>query len=764
MTALITMGDKMESFYLTLRVASSAISDNKEGKPLQIDIQEAMYNVAGALYDLETHQCLENQGEGPDVLNEIVNDCCKKAAQTLRIVFAENVRIIIAENRKRLASKASLAIDAEASMNHAQRHINALIDLLGTWSNILMNINSLQLTGTCLSLIVAPLHLRIIEMAMDCFKQFKVDKRLDDWHRKMMLHVFSESSTETCSIIALDSLLSQIAAMREVVSRYYTFLNSIPLFSAVHDNSPSIDSKAALPNATLLSVVTRDERNLWRELDAVYVSLEHGYLVHTIKEALSQKGLLEVEANVFVPQATEDIFYLLQRIVERALVAGSESAALAMGSKAIELLDPASTEEAIIFMFLSDKRLFIHSHRNRQLMGSHGRGSAGDGEAPSTSSAAAADSASNDEPATLSILSLPASLTAESIQEKLTHAVGAEIAEELAAGATVIADVANGVNSWLSGISGRSGGAKSVVDIGHALQEHARVGSAVSSVDLLVAALEIETDGEGHRGSAREDSVVEFCLAPEDWGIFISGLAVAPTSIESLRKLYSVPVHGASRECIEGMAIIVQELSRVARCYADQVDNEARSFLTGLFEKHLQDKLATAIFAGYAIDGAEMEKRSGDSELVRAIHGFLGSGQTDGFLEAHVRPYFSTAAYGILLMQLAKLISETLLAAILAHCTFTEWGALLLHEEILGAIRAFEEAAELNLRSMRDAFTPLIWALKLLSVNQLADVRHYTVPAISGLDDPTARSLLMRRLDFPPDAVNKLKIKFEEIK
>lgn len=59
-------------------------------------------------------------------------------------------------------------------------------------------------------------------------------------------------------------------------------------------------------------MIQASEKNKWRELDAVYIALEFGYLSNAIKEALVEPGLLEVEKGVFVPQAVEDVFFLLQ--------------------------------------------------------------------------------------------------------------------------------------------------------------------------------------------------------------------------------------------------------------------------------------------------------------------------------------------------------------------------------------------------------------------------------------------------------------------
>jgi hypothetical protein len=103
-------------------------------------------------------------------------------------------------------------------------------------------------------------------------------------------------------------------------------------------------------------VVTLQEKNKWRELDAVYIALEFGYLSNAIKEALSESGLLEVEKGVFVPQAVEDVFFLLQRVVERALATGNEGSAFSVGNYIVELLDPL--QESEVFRLLSLRQTY----------------------------------------------------------------------------------------------------------------------------------------------------------------------------------------------------------------------------------------------------------------------------------------------------------------------------------------------------------------------------------------------------------------------
>ena len=98
-------------------------------------------------------------------------------------------------------------------------------------------------------------------------------------------------------------------------------------------------------------MVTAQEKNKWRELDAVYIALEFGYISNSIKEALSEPGLLEVEKGVFVPQAVEDVFFLMQRVVERALATGNQGSAFSVGNYIVEVLDPL--QDSKVFELLS---------------------------------------------------------------------------------------------------------------------------------------------------------------------------------------------------------------------------------------------------------------------------------------------------------------------------------------------------------------------------------------------------------------------------
>jgi hypothetical protein len=115
-----SIGPKVASFYLSLRGGGSDIN---------------IHDILAALMPLESHEPVQSLGETEDIIEEIVADCQKKSAQILRIPYADSVRTLIASCRKKLAAK--VALDADSSNQHSQRHINTLLELLGTWSNMI---------------------------------------------------------------------------------------------------------------------------------------------------------------------------------------------------------------------------------------------------------------------------------------------------------------------------------------------------------------------------------------------------------------------------------------------------------------------------------------------------------------------------------------------------------------------------------------------------------------------------------------------------
>ena len=289
-----------------------------------------------------------------DVVDEIVEDCRKKISSFFIALYADKVTSLITSSRKKITSKTAIRNTSSNnntninnnSNQHGQRHFNTLVELLGVWSNYIAEMIDLGLSTNTLSLILPPLHVRVIVLAQECFIQFKEDKKLDNWHTRINNNNSNSNSNNDnndVSILALDFLLSQMAAMREVVNHYYNFLT-------LHD----------------ITIGSNEELNKWRELDAVYISLEYGYLTHAVGDAIDESNLLDIESGtVYVPQAVEDFFFLLLRVTERAISTGSSHSILAVGNKIIEFLDPSNDYN--IYSLITTKISFRGVTRNKKV-------------------------------------------------------------------------------------------------------------------------------------------------------------------------------------------------------------------------------------------------------------------------------------------------------------------------------------------------------------------------------------------------------------
>ena len=254
-------------------------------------------HIIECLHEMET--ILEANDDNA-VIEEIVSDCQRKTAQYLRSLHSENVRNMITTCRKQLRSKA--ALDADSSYQHSQRHLNAMVELVGGWSNIVADLAQLDISDNVLNLCVSPLHVRVAETAFDCFNEFKEDKHIDSWYNKAMQvnappptatphssvaasrAAPPSSSSSSFNLSVLDYIISQLSAMRILISQYQFFLDE---------------------QCGLKALAEDIEMGRWREVEGVYSVLEGAYLSRAVAEAVSlcgEKALLEVQKNVWALQ------------------------------------------------------------------------------------------------------------------------------------------------------------------------------------------------------------------------------------------------------------------------------------------------------------------------------------------------------------------------------------------------------------------------------------------------------------------------------
>ncbi len=135
------LGSQLAQYYVALRsfeAVSSAGGVPREG------YDRVLEDVIIALANVESNLGNNNESSN-DVVNEIVEDCRKKAVATIRIIWSDTIRTLVTSCRKKLTNKAALNVDNNNRNQHGQRHLNTLVELLGEWSNIIKDVTSLTL-------------------------------------------------------------------------------------------------------------------------------------------------------------------------------------------------------------------------------------------------------------------------------------------------------------------------------------------------------------------------------------------------------------------------------------------------------------------------------------------------------------------------------------------------------------------------------------------------------------------------------------------
>ena len=160
---------------------------------------------------------------------------------------------------------------------------------------------------------------------MECYTKFKEDKYIVNWQKKVMM---AEDENVPINLVSLDAAITQMTAIRSIVFQYFVYLEDI-CGDFASDNWADVYSQQ------------------WKELDADYIALEFGYITLAIETALAEKGCLEVQPMVFAIQAAEDAFFVLQRVLERALSTGDDASIFSVCNKIVEVLDP--NQESIVY-------------------------------------------------------------------------------------------------------------------------------------------------------------------------------------------------------------------------------------------------------------------------------------------------------------------------------------------------------------------------------------------------------------------------------
>lgn len=124
----------------------------------------------------------------------------------------------------------------------------------------------------------------------------------------------------------------------------------------------------------------------------------------------------------------------------------------------------------------------------------------------------------------------------------------------------------------------------------------------------------------------------------------------------------------------------------------------------------------------------------------------------------------SQYAYMVFLIELSRLLVQRLMEQFIMTAHFSEWGALLLHQEVLSASSYLESLVDsVDARAvpaLKDVLAPLLYAVKVLTLDAPSDIRRYRFPA-SVFSEEQVRKLMQRRVEFSKEAVAKVRINID---
>jgi len=730
-------GELLQAFYLALNDGST----------------ERAIECLGKLENITNTEC--GPGGDEQVLVEITKDCRKKMGHLLRSGYVGSVQQLLTLSRKRLHMKATLG--SGPSTQHAQRHLNTLIELLGEWSNVVNDLSDLDISSETLTVAIDPLHARVVEMSIDCFKQFIDDKGLADWQTRIRRCVAED---QILNISALDQIIGQLAGMRSVVAQYQRFLSNYCVFTNL----------------------TNHDMTEWREADGVYIALEYGYMLGAMREATTVTSLLELQdGSVYALQAVEDCFFVVQRSLERAISTSQKGNIYAISARLVELIDPHQLEggERNVYQILTARESF----KRKRL------------------TAAMNDLASPPILDAAQHKTVPSQVNSSTLQNQ-KQSIPPPIVEGMtdAVEAVLEGNISSGVTTLSATIAGMAGGFLEVVAPTNALIDEEAIDTQIAqaasnTIETFIDALteDIDTASDEQDSSSLRTmldlaagipptksslpSATKYprsILCIEDASLQLNSLAIPVNALNIVASLIGEENLGK----VSTLDVAREEIARVQEEYGQLLIREtqaiaAAEFYGGLYAQY--DSLGAVPGTGvyiravienlsdYEVTGNEMDRRSSHSELVSAvslcINDTTSIGETNsikGWISAGFGPRLSTRAFAELLKQIAVLISEAIVERMLV-VRFNEWGSMLIHQEIHQCLSILETVAATVDVSIHDSMKEAVWAATVITLDQPADIRRYHIPQ-GVLTEDTIRSLMRQRVEFSSDAIKGVKI------
>ncbi len=578
---------------------------------------------------------------------------------------------------------------------------------------------------------LASFHARVIEVAIDCFEQFKTDKHVLNW-QLVLNKANSTSITETDSsgddfnIMTVDFILSQMAEMRDVVNYYYKYIANM---IGEDLSTPSKDSNSK-------PICTVQEMSRWKELDALYVAIEYGYLAYSIKNALRETSLIEVESgSVYAPQAIEDLFFILLRVAERSISTGSEHSMMSICNIIIDYLNPNNNmistnnnELSSIYLFITSRSIYKGCSKNNRINTIIPSRNNDVAKASSIStSRETSESETPLEPSSISLDNISTIFAASGLVNNFFTTLTNTIAPLPEGDKTAT----NGNNYDLS--------------------------TPIAVLDTLL--VNLIDDGEDSNTQCAITNDVSLLL--EDVCVYLTTLSIPPISICKIRNAFTNSNNNFPGNKV--FQLITSELNRCFVTYVQKVEEETKVFVDYYFTKRLISECDDSFMhpnVSYVITADIMERKTGENEFSRIIKAAFCSG---GYAYDQIRQRVSLLAYGEILKHVAILLSNKVIDWIL-RTSFNEWGAILIQKEFMNFYNAFEEVCEdsnhnNNGRSIMMNYEKLNWVIKILVLNSPAEIQRYKIPSYDGyFHEVFVRDIMSRRVDVSKDAINHVKL------
>ena len=721
-----------------------------------------------AIETLDQLECITADIEGDEVVREITQDCRKKVGQLLRAAHVSGVQQLLTFSRKRLHTKASL--EPGNNQQHAQRHLNTLIELLGEWSNIVNDLSGLNISSETLTLTIDPLHARVAEMSIDCFKQFNEDKNLANWQARIRRCV---SENQVLNISALDQIIGQLAGMRAVVAQYQLFLST---------------------RCDFQSLVNHDMVE-WREVDGSYIALEYGYMLGAMREATNVNSLLELQdGRIYALQSVEDCFFVVQRSLERAISTAQKGNIYAICARLVELIDPNQLDgdERNVFQILTSKDSFKRKRFEGKALVEEQQTRLPPPPAPSSRSGTSSSANGN--------TSSPNPPTSATVKESVSSAM-----EDVFEG-----NLASGVTTLSSTFAGLAGGFLEVVaptnqpspEEEETTLDTQIATAASNTLETFIGALTDDIDNADDGDDSGLRAMLDLAtgipptkstsmnatkyprtiLCTEDASLQLNSLAIPINALELVSSLIGEENLGA----VATLDLAREEVNRAKEAYRKLLAKEtqaivAAEFYGGLYAQYaalgpvpgtgVNIRIAIEGLDNYELTGAEMDRRATHSHLVSAVSMCINASgdkestgdstdspdvRSQGWIATAFGPQLSTRAYAEMLKQLSVILSESIIERMLL-VKFNEWGSMLIHQEIHDCVSILEAAAVAVDESVRDYMEGAVWAATIVSLDQPSDIRRYKIPSDVFTAD-TVRALMRQRVEFSQEAIRGVKI------